>query len=106
VAACNRKASEVWLTPVGFVVHVQVVLSSGDALVFGGKARDMVHSVPKIHPNTADGSCSSGDTRVSGLTELLAPAEKQKLASLIGQISPSRSQDTLSFRMNFNFRRK
>eukprot|EP00656_Telonema_subtile_P030171 TRINITY_DN33190_c0_g1_i2.p1 TRINITY_DN33190_c0_g1~~TRINITY_DN33190_c0_g1_i2.p1 ORF type:complete len:150 (-),score=26.27 TRINITY_DN33190_c0_g1_i2:63-512(-) len=34
--------------------EVTVVLRSGDALVFGGPAESIVHSVPKIHPKPVE----------------------------------------------------
>jgi len=96
----------VCLTPVSLLVNAQVVLASGDALVFGGKARNMVHSVPKIHSASNEGGSSDGGSKVGEVIELLTSAEMQKLGSLISQISSSNSRDTHAFRMNFNFRRK
>lgn len=85
----------------------QVVLASGDALVFGGNARDMVHSVPRLHPSNATDDSRSGTAANSrGLIELLAPAEQRTLASLIGRLSPTSTPGSLAFRINFNFRKK
>ena len=78
---------------------LQITLGSGDALVFGGGARRILHSVPKIH---------AADASSSAMISALAANERAWLeAATAGLSHGANSRDSeLQFRINLNFREK
>ena len=72
-------------------------LESGDAFCFGGKSRDILHGVTKIHP-PADHEAQMQ------FQELVSSAEESLLIrGLRGLTTPGTSPE-LQFRLNLNFR--
>mmetsp|Transcript_31720 Transcript_31720/g.40768 ORF Transcript_31720/g.40768 Transcript_31720/m.40768 type:complete len:266 (+) Transcript_31720:1-798(+) len=97
-----------------------IKLKHGDALVFGGKSRTILHSVPRIYNdyNEEDDNISTHHIyRANQLCQDLSLVQKDKLISLLsGLTTPlftpekglTESNTTLkvNFRMNFNFRER
>ena len=84
------------------------VLRSGDAFVFGGPARGIVHSVPRLR-QPERGSALGGTSRPDSLVESLGPQLALKLTAAVSEISQGGNISPLSwplFRINFNFREK
>jgi alkylated DNA repair dioxygenase AlkB len=105
-------------------------LGSGDALVFGGGARDILHSVPRVYSESATphgaGGVGSGGGLLGGggggegggggglALDRLSPEDRSRLSAALEGLLPREELSgthvgetaQLNFRLNLNFREK
>jgi hypothetical protein len=105
-----------------------VVLGSGDAFVFGGASRGILHGIGRVHPHLGNGgpgaAAAMADVTAASPTSLSAEAETPPIArsdsshllcAELSEVDQARLRRALeglgdatqsAFRLNFNFRER